>query len=328
MMSPVQVTVDPSQFPDAVRRDLLESLRSRRLHHKFHYDSYRQARQWLALHEACSPARQDPDCTATFDRAFAALPAAAIGKAVHYVSLGCGGGQKDARLLKQLHDAGRETLYTPVDVSMALVLEAQKTAGLPPERCRPVVCDLSTARDPRALLDAQTPSGWSRVLGFFGMLPNFEPPVATRLLQSLMRPGDWLVVSANLAPGPDYLAGVEKVLPLYDNALTRAWLSTLLTDLGAIPAGGELRFSIEADPEGSGLLRIVTRYSFLQDSTWHTDEVPVTFKAGEILQVFFSYRHTPERMTRLLEASRLAMRGQWVTLSGEEGVWLAECLSR
>ena len=71
MSSLVQVAIHASQFPENVRRDLLESLRTRRVNHKFHYDSVKQTQQWLALHQAFSPSRTDADCAATYDRSFA-----------------------------------------------------------------------------------------------------------------------------------------------------------------------------------------------------------------------------------------------------------------
>src|SRR6266576_1218628 len=40
------VTIHPSQFPQNVRRDLIESLKSRRINHKFHYDSVHQTQKW------------------------------------------------------------------------------------------------------------------------------------------------------------------------------------------------------------------------------------------------------------------------------------------
>ena len=51
-MPSANVVVHSSQFPENVSRGLLESLRSRKINHKFHYDSYKQAQKWLALHEA------------------------------------------------------------------------------------------------------------------------------------------------------------------------------------------------------------------------------------------------------------------------------------
>ena len=59
MSAVAHVAIHPSQFPAQVRRDLLESLRTRRVNHKFHYDSIKQTQKWLALHEAYSPARTD-----------------------------------------------------------------------------------------------------------------------------------------------------------------------------------------------------------------------------------------------------------------------------
>ncbi len=52
MSSVAHVTIHPSQFPDAVRRDLLASLRDRQVNHKFHYDSIKQTQKWLAIHQA------------------------------------------------------------------------------------------------------------------------------------------------------------------------------------------------------------------------------------------------------------------------------------
>ena len=57
-----------SQFPENVRRDLLASLRTRRVNHKFHYDSVKQTQKWLALHQAYSPTRTDVDCLAVYER--------------------------------------------------------------------------------------------------------------------------------------------------------------------------------------------------------------------------------------------------------------------
>ena len=120
MSSLVQVAIHASQFPDKVRQDLLESLRTRRVNHKFHYDSVKQTQKWLALHRAFSPSRTDADCAATYDRSFAAAVARIDARRVHLIGLGCGGGQKDTRLLKLLQDSGKRVFYTPSDVSTAM----------------------------------------------------------------------------------------------------------------------------------------------------------------------------------------------------------------
>ena len=153
-----KVLIHASQFPEKVRRDLLDSLRARRVNHKFHYDSVKQTQKWLALHQAYSPTRNDADCAAIYDRGFAAAAARVKSKAVHVIGLGCGGGQKDTRLLKLLKKAGREIFYTPCDVSTAMVLTARQTAlaVLPEKNCFPFVCDLATANDlPRIIWEGR-----------------------------------------------------------------------------------------------------------------------------------------------------------------------------
>ena len=102
MKSAANVRIHASQFPENVRRDLLASLRTRKINHKFHYDSVKQTQKWLALHQIYSPSRNDADCAATYDRAFAEAAGTIKSKRVHVIGLGCGGGQKDTRLLKLL----------------------------------------------------------------------------------------------------------------------------------------------------------------------------------------------------------------------------------
>ena len=204
---------------------MLESLRARRVNHKFHYDSVKQTQKWLALHQAYSPARNDADCRAIYEKGFAAAAEKIKAKRVHVIGLGCGGGQKDTRLLKLLKARGREIFYTPCDVSTAMVLVARETAlaVLPEKNCFPFVCDLATADDlpsVSAMLDAfgRRHASQRRLVTFFGMIPNFEPEEILPRLASLIRPKDLLLFSANLAPGNNYSAGMKKILPQYDNA--------------------------------------------------------------------------------------------------------------
>ena len=255
------VAIHSSQFPENVWRDLLESLRTRRVNHKFHYDSVKQTQKWLALHQACSPTRNDADCEAIYQRSFEAAVAKIKSPRVHVIGLGCGGGQKDTRLLKLLKARGKEVFYTPCDVSAAMVLTARQTAllVLPKKKCFP-----SFAIWPRRMIFVFRNTCHASpvtLVTFFGMIPNFEPRTILPKLASLVRPKDFLLFSANLAPGKDYAAGVKRVLPQYDNPLTRDWLMTFLIDLGIERNNGKLRFKIETD-SASGLKRIVARFHF------------------------------------------------------------------
>ena len=329
MSTLVQVAIHASQFPENVRHDLLESLRTRRVNHKFHYDSVKQSQQWLALHQAFSPSRTDADCAATYDRSFAAVAARIGSGRVHLIGLGCGGGQKDTRLLKLLQESGRKTFYTPSDVSTAMVLVARQTAMavVSSEDCSPLVCDLASADDLPQVLNALPVSDAARLVTFFGMIPNFEPEVILPRLAGLVRPEDYLLLSANLAPGADYAAGVQRILPLYDNALTRDWLMTFLLDLGVQANDGELRFAIEDDPAGSGLKRVTACFRFARRREIQVDAQRFEFPAGESIRLFFSWRHTPALVRSLLAEHGLSVLDQWITKSGEEGVFLSHSVS-
>ncbi len=322
-----------------MRDDLLASLRTRQLNHKFLYDSLKQTRKWLALHEAYSPSRRDTDCAATYDRSFAAVAAEFQSSSIHLVGLGCGGGQKDTRLLKLFHGAGKDVFYTPTDVSTAMVLVARQEAlsVVPTGQCLPLVCDLATADDLPNALNAikedsrftflprrsQTEAGQvSRLFTCFGMLPNFEPNLFLSLLAGLIRPTDCLLLSANLAPGPDYRAGVQCVLPLYDNALTRDWLIAFLLDLGVEREDGEIRFEIESVPGNIDLLRITARFHFLRERQFEVDAERFEFRPGDSIRLFFSCRHTPALVRALLARYGMTVRDEWITKSGEEGVFL------
>lgn len=328
-MNAAHVTIHPSQFPENVRRDLLASLRTRRVNHKFHYDSVKQTQKWLALHQIYSPTRNDADCLAVYENSFAAAAAQIPSPCVHVIGLGCGGGQKDTRLLKLLRAAGKEVSYTPCDVATAMVLVARETAlaVVPEENIFPFVCDLAWegrhVADPDLFGKAtRHPShDAARLVTFFGMIPNFEPQLILPRLAALLRRDDWLLFSANLAPGADYAAGVQAILPQYDNAPTREWLLTFLLDLGVERGDGEVRFQVHEDATSS-LKRVQAEFYFTRPRRIEMEGEGFDFAAGEGIRLFFSYRYTPERVRLALAQQGLEVREQWITKSEEEGVFL------
>jgi uncharacterized SAM-dependent methyltransferase len=322
MSSIVDVTIHASQFPESIRRDLLKSLRMRRVNHKFHYDSVKQTQKWLALHRACSPTRNDPDCRRVYEQGFAAAAAAIQSKTVHVVGLGCGGGQKDTRLLKRLAARSKQVFYTPCDVSTAMVLTAHHSALtiLSANSCFPLVFDLATAGDLSAVLKSRITNHESRIITFFGMIPNFEPQEIMPKLAALVGPKDGLLFSANLAPGADYNTGMEKILPQYNNNLTRDWLMTFLLDVGVERRDGELKFAVE---QGRfGLKRVVARFHFDRPRRIGIEGEQFAFRRGEDIRLFFSYRYTPERVRKLLSHYKLKVCQHWIAKSEEEGVFL------
>ena len=324
MSSVVNVAIHVSQSPENVRRDLLASLRSRRVNQKFHYDSVKQTNKWLALHQAYAPSRNDTDCAATYDRAFAAATQHIKAKQVHLAGLGCGGGQKDTRLLKLLRAGGKAVSYTPSDVSMAMTLVAQQAAKqvVKEDQIFPFVCDLATADDLARVLATRHPSPVTRLVTFFGMIPNFEPQDILPKLAKLIRRQDILLFSANLAPGTDYAAGVAKILPQYDNELTREWLLTFLLDLGVERGEGKLRFGVERGADS--LRRVMAQFYFKRACHFAVEGETFAFRRSESIRLFFSYRYTPGLVRAELAKHKLRVCDQWITQSGEEGVFLCQ----
>jgi len=323
LMALAHVTIHSSQFPENVRRELLHSLRARHVNPKFHYDSYKQAQKWLALHEAYSPSRTDPSCLAIYDRSFAAAAARTAEEEVQVIGLGCGGGQKDTRLLRLLAGQGKGVSYRPCDVSLALALTARQTAreALGDLPCGPLVCDLALADDLPEVFGPPA-AGAARLITFFGMIPNFEPELILPRLAALVRGGDWLLLSANLAPGPDYAAGAQRILPGYDNPLTRDWLTAFLFDLGFSPEDGAVRFAVE--DSAAGFKRVAADFCLTRRRALTVYGELFEFVAGDEIRLFFSYRYTPDPIRVLLQRHRLEARGQWLAPSGEEGVFLCQ----
>ncbi len=319
-MPVVSVRIHHSQFPDHVRRDLLKSLRTRQVNHKFHYDSIKQAQQWLALHESYSPARTDPRCLEIYDKSFQ-FAAEKIGtQPVHLIGLGCGGGQKEGQLLELFAARGTTVHFSASDVSPALVIVAQQRAAqiIGAEHCDALVCDLQTADDLPEVLNDLSVTGARRIITFFGLIPNFEPQTILGKLCAIMRPNDFLLFSANLAPGPDYHAGVERILPLYRNELTRDWLMTFLRDLGVEERDGQVTFEIE---EIARLKRITASFQFSRERQLRVDDETFRFEPGETIRLFFSYRHTPATIRALLQEQGIQVAEQWIAPSEEEGVF-------
>ena len=322
MNSSANVAIHPSQFPENVRRDLFVSLHSRKINHKFHYDSVKQTQKWLMLHQFYSPSRNDNNVRAIYEQSFETAAAKIKSKSVHFIGLGCGGGQKDARLLKLLESRGKKVFYIPCDVSAAMVLTARQAAlaVLPGKNCFPIVCDLATTDDLSLIFTSRFTIRNSRLITFFGMIPNFEPREILPKLASLVRSRDFLLFSANLAPGENYAAGMKKILPQYDNVSTRDWLMAFLLDLGIEKRDGKLRFEIASGD--FGLKRVVADFYFRRPQRIEIDGETFRFKPGEKIRLFFSYRHTPDRVRKILSQFKLEVCEQWIAKSGEEGVFL------
>ncbi len=283
-----------------------ESLRTGQVDHTFHYASERQSELWLEVHRKHSPVVTDQGVSKIYRDLFRETAAMWVGKVVHVVGLGCGGGSKDRLLLEALDEVNARVLFTPVDVSASLALLSEAaTCDFCDEPQRPIVADLLHFSDLAEALE-ELDQGAARIFTFFGMMPNFEPEAILPLLHGWLRSQDRLLVSANLAPAQDesaeaYRAAMEHVRPQYDNPETQVWLSRVLVDWGIESLAAQYLLRVE---EKGGLLRFVA--------------------VAEKLRLFFSYRYTPERLRNVLAAHGLTLGTGFVSESREEGAWLVK----
>ena len=321
---PMTLTFHESQYPEQVALQCRQGLRARRLPGRLLYDSPAQAQRWLAYHQACSPSRTEPELLALYERSFRSALGALPGRPLHYVSLGCGGGNKDALFVRRALDRGGVLHVSPTDTSAALVLETmiRLQAALPTLNATPLVVDLATEPDLGPWLAQQEVGGACRVFGCFGIIPNFDHAALLAYLRRLMRPDDLLLLSANLSPDPYGSAAAQRILPQYDNPLAYAWFTGLLDSLGFADADLTLTVQPRTLREDGDIWRIQADAHVLRDVKLTLYEESFDFRKGEVLEVFFSNRFTPAALPQILGDAGFNVSETWVLESQEEGIYL------
>ena len=318
------LTFHESQYPEQVALQCRQGLHARKLPGRLLYDSPAQAQRWLAYHQAYSPSRTEPELLVLYERSFQAAIVALTGQPLHYVSLGCGGGNKDALFVRHALDHGGTLHVSPTDTSAALVLETmlRLQGTFPALSASPLVVDLAAEPDLDPWLAQQEADSARRVFGCFGIIPNFDYAALLSYLWRLMRPDDLLLLSANLSPGAYGSAAAQYILPQYDNSHARAWFAGLLDSLGF--AGSDLRLAVQARPlrEDGHAWRIQVDARVLQDVHLVLYEESFDFREGEVLEVFFSNRFTPAALPQVIRDAGFDVRQTWVLDSQEEGIYL------
>jgi L-histidine Nalpha-methyltransferase len=321
-----KVYVHPSQFPNKIYQDYLDCFSVGKINHKFHYDTVKQSQKWLKIHEYYSPARTNDDCINAYAVCFQKTAEFLdINTNIQVIGLGCGGGAKDHLLVSYLLNTEREIIYYPIDVSLSLALiSGQKIReSYPQVSIQPIVCDLPCADDLILHLHDQG-EGHRKIITFFGMIPNFTPDEILPILSNFLQPGDILLMSANLAPGDDYLTGINKVLPQYDNELTKDWLMTVLVDAGINPDHGTIKFSLKDDPNHQELTRINAQFEVETNIDLKLDDQIMHWKNGDQIQLFFSYRYTTAKLQNILKQYDIIILDYWEGANQEEGVYFCQ----
>ena len=173
-------------------------------------------------------------------------------------------------------------------------------------------------------VDQRVAGGAGRFLTLFGMHSNFEADLIITRLAAWLRPGDRMLISANLAPGPDLEAGVLHVLPQYDNPETKTWLRTVLEDHGVSADSGAVDFHVEHDTGWPGSARIAADWVVSREAHCVLDQETYPLGPGDRVRLFFSIRHTPSSLEWGLKPLGLRSVRSWIADSEEEGVFLVE----
>ena len=317
---PVTLTFHDSQYPSQVAEQLRRGLRTRRLSSKFLYESPAQAQRWLLYHQAFSPSRTEDALLDLYQKVFQVALHAIPCEALHYISIGCGGGMKDSLLLKAAQPLYATLYFTPMDISASLVIET--ILRLPfTLKTFPLVIDLEAEPDLQSILEQHDSGATGRLFTCFGMLPNFDYLTFLPYIRRLMRPQDILLLSANLSPTP-HPEAVSHILPQYDNPPARDWFMGLLEQLGF--SATDIDLQIDAHPLGldGHVWQVRTAARFLRDVPFTLYGESFTFQRGERLHLFFSNRFTPQVLPSILTDAGFTVDETFLFDSQEEGVYL------
>jgi L-histidine N-alpha-methyltransferase len=291
--------------------------------HAFHYADPVQSLLWLKVHRRHSPAARSRTLGIYRRIAHEAARTFCFGR-LNVVALGCGGSPKDIAVLRAFHNSAATLHFTPLDVSATLSALSEKKAAFLPARFRhPLVANLRDVRDLPRRLD-RLDRGIPRLYTCYGLLPNFEPDEILPLLAGWLRAGDALLLSANLAPvrgssASAYAAAMRKILPQYRNPETQQWLTHVLKTRGWKDNLKQYRMRIETV---GNLKRFRADVRWKSNGTVLWKKRRLRVRAGETLRLFFSWRHTPERLRSLLLPYGLVLGKGFLNPSREEGVWI------
>ena len=261
------------------------------------YDSPAMGRLWKNVHRSCSPFLQRPSIRRLYQR-----PGPLLRKILKSpftcIALGCADGAKESLLFKKMPPPA--CLWT-ADINLPLARRA--ASRLPAQKRSACRLDLTT-RLPSRITHLPGP----RLITLFGVIPNLDPLPLLRRISRIMRPDDYLLFSANLAPGRSGFAGARKILPQYDNRPTRVWLEAAVRRCRPRLPAGRLVFGVFPDPRQKSLARVEARW-LAQNRNW---------------VVFASRRPTLFQVESWIRLAHLEKVARFLDLRGEEGLWLVE----
>ena len=265
------------------------------------------ARLWKKVHLTCSPFYQRPAVRRLYTAPATVLRALLRNAPYHFIALGCAEGLKESLLLRKLP---KPTLLLTADTCLSMAKIAARKLPAYAKIARQIdltspssISRILTPPIPRSKSKAPSPA---RLITLFGVLPNLDPLPLLRRLARAMKRGDLLLFSTNLAPGNSSFSGARKVLPQYDNPITRRWVEAAVQRYRPKLPQGTLHIGLYPDPQQRSLPRIEARW--------------ISKKSTRI--VFASRRPTRSQVEQWIQLARLHTVARFIDTLGEEGVWL------
>jgi uncharacterized SAM-dependent methyltransferase len=295
----IEVLLTEAEIAD----EFAEAMEARDLPEKFFYWTPLSVRVWKELSTISNESvRQTWDALALK----AADLTKPFGTVVPVISFGAGLGLKDRKILKALHDAGREVKYFPVDSSQ-MMLEAA-CAGAEDDDCEALGLKADISSPVHLLLAADVSEAPRLFLMVGNTLGGFDPLDQIKHVAGCMHKGDILILDARIADGePEEPTEVQK-----------QFVFAPLASVGLGAEDGELKFVENQDDRRDGLHLMTRRFQASRDLTMVASGREIHVERGERIFLNFRYRFTREALRWLIsQHAGLKIKGEIPSADGK-----------
>ena len=315
----ISIHFHPSAYPERLRQDWLESHQRRVVPAHCLYESTGQAQRWLAYARAWAPIHRGRNYQQLYERA-CCLAWQTIGNSpFDYLGYGCGDGLKDANFFGLMPSTGQLETLRLMDISSSLLIEAyHRLQPLKPEAW---VVNLASMSD-LPFQRSKTPQR-PLLLSCLGMLPTLGHRHLLPFLIGQLRPGDLLLLSANLSPSSNP-TGRQHILTQYDNQPAMQWYAGYLIELG-LPRDGFSCWATTQDLEGvEGGFRIQVMAHLKKELSLSLSGTRIDWVVDDSVNLFRSERWTSNGLRMLFQTHGLQCLEALESEDQEEGLYLLQ----